>query len=117
MHKVDGRTSGGQLSGDGAQDFERGFMEREEMPELLLSNGGRPGKATFVIEIIVIDGVRINDFTYTSKYDIVIPIIIFAQQEHELQAIIRDDIFHAHLALYRLLGGAHRPDRQIVYFG
>ena len=79
MHKVDGGTSGGQLSGDGTQDFERRFMEWKEMPELFLSNGSRPGKATLVVEIIVIDGVRINDFAYTCKYYIVITVIIFAQ--------------------------------------
>jgi hypothetical protein len=65
MHKVDGRASGGQLSGDGAQDFKRGFMEREEMLELLLSNGGGPGKTLLIVEVIVIDGVRIDDFGAT----------------------------------------------------
>jgi hypothetical protein len=65
VHEVNGRASGGQFSSDGAQDFERWFMEWEEMSKLFLSNGGRPGKATLVVEIIVIDGVRIDDFGAT----------------------------------------------------
>src|SRR6266571_4865222 len=116
MHKVDGGASGSQFSSDGTQDFERRLMEWEEMPKLFLSDSSGPGKTALIVEIIAIDSVRIDDLAHTGEYNVIIPVIIFTQQRHKLQAIIGNNIFHAHLALDRLLRSTHRPDSQIVYF-
>src|SRR6266516_7505466 len=116
MHKVDGGAGGSQFSSDGTQNFKCRFMEGKEMPELFLPDSGGPGKTALIVEIIAIDSVRINNFAHTSQHDVVISVIIFTQQRDKLQAIIGNNIFHAHLALDRLLRSTHRPDRQIVYF-